>query len=54
MHNDIQYRGVELKLPASVDIDAVVDSYYIESFLEDNKVKFFTLLLIFGLYLTFN
>ena len=23
MHNDIQYRGVELKLPASVDIDAV-------------------------------
>ena len=25
----------------SIDIDAIVDSYYIESFLEDNKVKFF-------------
>lgn len=25
----------------SIDIDAIIDSYYIESFLEDNKVKFF-------------
>lgn len=25
----------------SINIDAIIDSYYIESFLEDNKVKFF-------------
>lgn len=25
----------------SIDIDAIIDSYYIESFLENNKVKFF-------------
>ena len=33
-------KSVKKRLKA-IDIDAIIDAYYIESFLEDNKVKFF-------------